>query len=61
MKFIRENIYTDKFITESAQVFDLTFLDENGQRLKFLSNQFSLTENSGERFVFKNTELFDGE
>ena len=60
VKFVRENIYTDKFITEHNEIFDLTFLDKSGQRIKFASNQFELIENSYEKFVFRNIELFDG-
>lgn len=60
MKFIRDSIYTDKFITDCKEVFDLTFLDKDGKRIKFLSNQFDLIENTGEKFVFQNLELFDG-
>ena len=60
MKFVKESIYTDNFITDSKEVFELTLLDDKGERIKYSSNQFGLTENSDKNFVFKNAGLFDG-
>ena len=61
MNYFKNHICSDKFITGTADVFSVTFLDKNGKRQILTSSQLELIEIFDDRFIFKNLNAFDGQ
>ncbi|MBO4433505.1 MAG: hypothetical protein J5852_08240 [Clostridia bacterium] len=61
MNFLNDIICSDEFITNSKEVFEVTFLDKSGERHVLTSVKFKLISTSGGRFVFADPDVFDGQ
>lgn len=61
MECLKDYIFSDKFITEEKEVFEITFLDKGGERRVLTSSELSCANTSSDRYIFSNPDVFDGQ
>lgn len=61
MDYMKEYICSEKFITDSSEIFNITLLDKNGERQEFTSAKFHISKITKNYVVFQNIAYFDGQ
>ena len=54
-------ISSDVYLADNKEVFQITLLNEAGDRRVLTSEHFTLTKKDEDRFVFRNEDAFDGQ